>query len=1198
MEPRPRHRIHGILSSSALITVLGWPTQADGDQERPGTLIRNLGGIPDPAASNGEATTRDKPGIYCWWRGPKVRPGYFEVIARARRKGARGVLHFVLTDATDDKHHWQAVTKVRRGWIESREYREVHCGTFYWDGSFTPRVSDWSSPGLMVDWVKLVPVKASDVRDPLPGQIKRYDAPRFGESPQIDGDLAEWVRVPRLLLGEDSARSASYRGTADLSAACQFAWDATHLYFACEVTDDCAEFLDDARMLSRIWKYDSIQVAFDAAGNARTPGYQNDDYEYGFGLTATGAKAYRWVAGHHLPVGDVPSIDAAVVRDETERLTRYEVAIPFKELVPFSPTTQQCGMTLIVNDRDGGRGQSAWLEWTPGIAGAKDPSAFGVLRLADAPPSAGSMSATLICERDLSGKATTTVSLRVRAPDPLGDCDLRWSVSQGEGQPVLRQHQSVTIDGDEASFPFAIDLTKLGQGRFAVSAELRREGKTAAAASTRFFRFEVDELELQLAAIRERLTTTLKQIETLRAKGLHAQYPRATLGAVEEFVRYTDSDLKKAFYERAGNTMEELEDLLDDAQAEIAQIEADPSRDLAAPPPPKTRITAREGTFYCGDEPQLLIGYCGWWRVWTGVHRLAAQGLNHLQDSIIAPFALFPKSGHEPDKKMIEGLRWGWDKADRAGVCYSRMLACNQLAKSFREKHPEATGGGWSDLCTLHPAVRDFQKRYLTTVARTAKPHPSLGVHVLYGENRHKLTGHPLEVAAFKEHLQQRYRTLGALNAVWHTQFKKWDEIGSAPSVPSPVAWHDRGRFSQHLFTRWSAWLQEQVRAVDPNALCTGYPSLLSWDDSSDFSSGIDMEALCRTFNVNGFDTASLEYGGKRWAMTSIAGFAMLNDLAKAFNPANPNFDPELHLVNLNQRYPEAYIRAAMFQGCLHGLAAASLWVFQRNEGMDSMLVFQPRVMAAYIRTGLDLRRLTEPILAFQKAPSEVAILYSLTSVAYNPKHLPEMRAAYEGTFFSDTKVSFVTERTVMEGALNRLKLLIVPSASHVPVPVAKRITTWTGRGGRLVLFGECLTRNERNQALPRPSQDAAGIVRLPATADPQAYSQALEPILAKTVRRPYRAATDGVEMRTAATDRGRLFYAINMNKAPVTLDLSPRPQGALAELRTQRPVRLPLRLAPLQVVVIALAKVDFDDSPVVGSTIKENTRTSRSFRE
>jgi len=1133
-----------------------------------GTLIRNLGGTPDPAASNGEAATLNKPGIYCWWRRAKIRPGYFEVIARARTRGARGVLHFVLSDAADAKRYWQAVTKMHRGWIESKEYREIYCGTFYWDGSFTPRVSDWSSPGLMVDWVKLVPVKASDVRDPLPGKIKRYDAPRFVEPPQIDGDLREWARVPRFLLGEDSARSASYRGTADLSAACQFAWDKTHLYFACEVTDDSAESLDDARLLSQIWKYDSIQVAFDAASNARTAGYQNDDYEYGFGLTATGAKAYRWVAGHHLPVGDVPSIDVAVVRDEPQRLTRYEVAIPFKELVPFSTKTEQCGMTLIVNDRDGGRGQRAWLEWTPGIAGAKDPSAFGVLRLTDAPPSAGSTSATLVCERDLSGKATTTVSLRVRAPKPLGGCSLRWAVSREAGESPLRQDQSVTIHGEEASFPFAIDLAKLGQGRFGVSAELRREGKTVATASTRFFRFDVDALEAQLAAIRKRLATTLKQIETLRAKGLKAQYPRATLGAVEEFVRYTESDLKKAFYERAESTMGELADLLDEAQAEIAQLELDPSKDLVAPPLPKMRITAREGAFYCGDEPQLLIGYCGWWRVWTGVYRLAAQGLNHLQDSIVLPLSLFPDSGEKPDRKMMDGLRWGWDKADRAGLCYSRMLACNHVAKSFREKHPDATGGGWLDLCTLHPAVRAFQKRYLTTVARTAKPHPSLGVHVLYGENRHKLTDHPLEVAAFREYLQQRYQTLDALNAVWDTQFRRWDEIGSAPSVPSPVAWHDRGRFSQLLFTRWSAWLQAQVRAVDPDALCTGYPSLLSWDDSSDFSSGIDMEALCRTFNVNGFDTASLEYGGKRWAMTSIAGFAMLNDLAKAFNPTNPNFDPELHLVNLNQRYPEAYIRAAMFQGCFHGLGAANLWVFQRNEGMDSMLVFQPRVMAEYIRTSLDLRRLTKPILAFQRAPSEVAILYSFTSVAYNPKHLPEMRAAYEGSFFSDTKVSFVTERTVMEGALARLKLLIVPVASHVPGPVAERIAAWAKGGGRLVLVGDCLSKDERNQALPR-LLDGAPVVRLAATGDPQAHGQALEPILVKTIHRPYRAATGGVEMRTVSTDGSRLFYAINMNKTSVPLDLSPRPQGTLMELRTQQPIRLPLGLEPLQVVVL-----------------------------
>ena len=1143
--------------------------------EAPAPLTRTFSGTPDPAASNGEATTRDKVGIYCWWVTPRIRPGYFEIIARARTKAAAGVLHFVLTDNKDETRVHHAITKTRRGSVKSGEYQEIYCGTFYWDGSYSPRVSDWSSAGLMLDWVKLVRVTAADVRDPLPGVLKRYEAPRFDATPTIDGDLAEWTRVPALTLDEDSARSANYRGTADCSATGKFAWDAAHLYFACEVTDDSLTVLDDAKALSRLWQFDGVQLALDAAGDAKTPGYDVNDYEYGFGQTAAGPMAYRWVAGNNLPVGDVPTIDVAVTRDEGARVTRYEVAMPFKEVLPLSPERPQCGMTFVVNDNDGG--PRAWLEWTPGIAGSKDPSAFGELRLIDAPPSATDISALVVAERDLSGKQDATMHVRVRSPRDVGDCVFRWRVQRTDAgtEPVLQGKQALENVGTETALPIRIDLAKLGQGRFGLTAELRRGDDVLVSTNARFFRFALDRLNARLVGVKERLASGLERIAKVRDGGGHAHYPRATLGAVDEFARYTEGDLKKAKYERAESTFGDLEQLLDEAEAEIKAIETDPGGDIDVPRLPAARVEARNGGFYCGDEPVLLLGYCGWWQVWSMWRRLADEGLNHLQDSIIAPFALFPDSGEKPDEKLMQGLRWAWQRGDQSGICYSRMIACNQVHQSFRDKHAGATGGGWSGMCTLHPQVRELQNRYLTTIAKTAGAYGSAGVYVLYGENSHALTDHPLEVAAFAENLKQQYGTLGALNDAWGTTFAEWGDVGSARNVESPVAWHDRGRFSQRLFAEWSGWLQEQVRSADPRALCTGYPSLLSWDDSSDFSSGIDMEALCRTFNVNGFDTAGLDYGGKRWAMSSITGFAMPHDLVKAFNPQNPNFDPELHLVNVNVRYPDEYIRAAMFQGCLHGMSAASLWVFQRNEGMDSMLVFQPRVMASYIRACLDLRRLTKPVLAFQQAPSDAAILYSLTSIAYNADHLTELRAVYAATFFSDIKVSFLTERTIGEGALAKTKLLIVPSASHLPEPVAQAVAGWANDGGRAVLIGDCFLRDQRNRELPELLDGIAGVVRTERTGDPARYRDSLDPIIEKAIHRPFRAVDDGgkpldgVEMRTVKTDRGRLFYAINMNKSPVSFDLAPRPRGKMLELRTCRTVELPRRMDSLEVMVL-----------------------------
>ena len=451
-----------------------------------------------------------------------------------------------------------------------------------------------------------------------------------------------------------------------------------------------------------------------------------------------------------------------------------------------------------------------------------------------------------------------------------------------------------------------------------------------------------------------------------------------------------------------------------------------------------------------------MFGFCGWWEVWAAWDRLAAAGLNHLQDSIISPRVLFQDGREQPSDQAMDALRWAYERADQAGICYSRMLASDQVPGEFFDRHPGAAGGGWYGMCTLDPSARSFQNRYLTTVAATAGAHSSAGVYVLYGENTHRITDHPLAVAAFAAYLREEYQTL------------------------------------------------------------------------------------------------------------------------EAFNPDNPNFDPELHLVNLNIRYPDEYVRAAMFQGCFHGMSAANLWVFQRNEGIDSMLVFQPRVMASYLRTSLDLRRLTGALIAFQQAPSEAAILYSMTSIGFNPDHLPALRAVYEGTFFADTKVGFVTERTIAEGALAGIKLLLVPAASHVPEHTARAVAEWADAGGALVLVGDCLVRDRRNRLLPELLPERAhSLVPLAEALDPDCCRAALEPVIEQSVSRPFRAVDTagepliGVEMRTVETVEGRLVYAINMNREPVTFDLLPRPQATLIDLLGRKSIELPRTMPPLDVMVL-----------------------------
>jgi len=833
-------------------------------------------------------------------------------------------------------------------------------------------------------------------------------------------------------------------------------------------------------------------------------------------------------------------------------------------------------MTLTINDNDG-KPMSGWLQWTPGIASAKDPTAFGKLQLIDSPPAGDKLIAYLAARRDLSGLQDAHFELNVLSAEPLGGVEAAWRI---EADGKLIRQGDLTDQLAESSDKVTVDMQvgDLPDGQYTFTMSLARGGTELARVSEPFVRFSAGSLAEQLEALKQRRDALLKRVQNMQKSGRSLLLPRSTLATVGEFLTFTDDDLKKARNVRAHKVLNELKVMLDEAEAEIADLQAHPDQDFVIPDFAEQRITVRDGAFWSGERPVFLIGVCGWWKVWNGMKRLVHLGLNSGQESIGAtPFGLFETDDGKPVKKRLNALNWAFGWAGEAGCTYSRMLACNQYPDWLGAKHPDATGGGWGrSLSLVHPEVRAFSKRHVRTVASVGERYWPTATYILWGEQGCSLTAHPLEQQAFRQHLQSKFGSVDKLNAAWGTDFESFDDPAVTTYVESPVARFDRARFNQQLFTDWNDFLAKQMREEDPDALVTAYPSLLSWDDSADFTNGLDVEALCNVFDVNSCDTAALEYGGSRWAMTSITGFTMIHDLMTAFNPDHPNFDPELHLCNLRgKHYPPAYIQAAMLQAFLHSLSATNLWVYDRHENIDTMLMYDPRAMEAYGRTGLHLQRLVEPIRAFQRAEAEVGILYSLVSTGYNASHLDELPAAFEGTFFLDTKCAFVSERTALAGGLDDLKLLILPHTSHVPAPVAEAVLAWVKDGGTLLAIGTCFTHDQANRPLPikLASEDRIIVRRSPTNWD--GYHQLGEQVFAEAgIARPIRVVdpqgdfVKGIEMRTAMWNDRRLIYLVNMNKTPTDVALKgfDRP---VTDLLTALKITWPHTMSPLAVLLL-----------------------------
>jgi len=195
---------------------------------------------------------------------------------------------------------------------------------------------------------------------------KRVQAVKLQKTLSLDGDLADWPQGPVIRLPEQGiSHVEGWTGSEDLSAQLRLAWNESHLWVGIQVRDDVH---DTPYSQEKMWDGDAIQLAFDPFLDT-VSGLDGNDVEVGLSLQETGPFAYLWAPLRR----EAAEVDLAAQRQDD--LTTYECRIPRALLHNMDRT----GFSFTVNERDRGAQFDGWMEWTPGICGPKDASAFGLL---------------------------------------------------------------------------------------------------------------------------------------------------------------------------------------------------------------------------------------------------------------------------------------------------------------------------------------------------------------------------------------------------------------------------------------------------------------------------------------------------------------------------------------------------------------------------------------------------------------------------------------------------------------------------------------------------------------------------------------------------------------------------------------------------------------------------------------------------
>lgn len=252
--------------------------------------------------------------------------------------------------------------------------------------------------------------------DPVIYDKETSFSPVIRHTPVVDGSADDMGSLPFIdLEAHGVARFSdeqSYHGPEDLSGQIWLNWDDQHLHLTAKVTDDVFAY---PAAQDEIWKNDSIQFGV-AEG---MPGDTMLWYEYGLSMTPEGPQMFRWISPEDTTTGVIEDVELQITRNEDEKSTLYEAAIPWELFEPLDLSVNDLfSFSVLVNDNDD-MGREGFIQWAGGIGSTKNPAAFRPVQLVS---DAAAVAPPLISVEGLvpDGQYTDSVTPRVSAEDAAG----------------------------------------------------------------------------------------------------------------------------------------------------------------------------------------------------------------------------------------------------------------------------------------------------------------------------------------------------------------------------------------------------------------------------------------------------------------------------------------------------------------------------------------------------------------------------------------------------------------------------------------------------------------------------------------------------------------------------------------------------------------------------------------------------------
>ncbi len=341
----------------------------------------------------------------------------------------------------------------------------------------------------------------------------------------------------------------------------------------------------------------------------------------------------------------------------------------------------------------------------------------------------------------------------------------------------------------------------------------------------------------------------------------------------------------------------------------------------------------------------------------------------------------------------------------------------------------------------------------------------------------------------YENWLREKYQEIGTLNGVYGTTFSSFSEVQATYTIPlrtsyrgGPV-WYDWMVFNRERVNEWMTFLNETVKAVDPD----GLTHVKVWGEGSihaDFiDEGIDVEYISEMVDVTGTDNQCTPLGAE-WDLRHQQGWrdrymlewrnqAIMLDFVKSIAPDKVFFDSEWHGLSGGRwrdfHIDPEYVRIALWLAAKDGLGAINSWLWNRRAdgSVRSMAYvatsdFQPLQLDAYGRTMKELNAHGRAVTALAPKERDVLVYYSADAAIQDGDYPEEMASVYEALKVMNLRVGFTTPKAFSNVSADS-QIVVIPPTEYMSDVDLAALVEFSNSGGRILIVdsNRCFLRTE-----------------------------------------------------------------------------------------------------------------------------------------